>query len=91
MALDGGKAFYDLTTLAGERSISRTRVTPPTNMYEEMRFDLCADLSRKEGVAEGDQVRHVIYCIFRQADVIITRYKMISNPNDSVNRVVERV
>ena len=61
VSLDGGKASYDLTTIAGEHSISRTCVTPPTSQFEEVRFDLCADLPRKEGVADGDQVR-LNYC-----------------------------
>ena len=57
VSLDGGKTSYDLMTIAGEHSISRTRITPPTSMFEEVRFDLCADLQKKEGVADGDQVR----------------------------------
>ena len=56
VTLDGGKTSYDLTTIADERVISRTRVTPPTSQYEEVRFNLCADLTRKEGVDDGDQV-----------------------------------
>jgi hypothetical protein len=43
---------YDLTTLAGERTLSRTRDTPPTVMEDIVRFDLCAEL----GVKDGDQV-----------------------------------
>ena len=47
---------FDLTQLAGEHTISRTRVTPPTTMIDTLRFDLCADLKALDGVAESDQV-----------------------------------
>lgn len=48
---------YDLTKLAGEHTISRTRDTPPSTMVDSLRFDLCADLKAQDGVAEADQVR----------------------------------
>jgi hypothetical protein len=51
-----GKLKYDLTALAGEHVISRTRETPPSTMLDELRFNLCADLTMKDGVKEGDQV-----------------------------------
>jgi hypothetical protein len=52
-----GSLKYDLTALAGEHTISRTRETPPSTMVDSLRFDLCGDLKPLEGVKEGDQVR----------------------------------
>lgn len=51
------EASFDLTSLAGEHVINRTRSTPPTTMIDSLRFDLCADLNMIEGLAEYDQVR----------------------------------
>jgi hypothetical protein len=48
---------FDLTTLAGEQIVNRTRSTPPTTMIDSLRFDLCADLKTIDGLAEHDQVR----------------------------------
>jgi hypothetical protein len=50
-------ASFDLTSLAGEHVINRTRSTPPTTMIDSLRFDLCAELKTIEGLAEHDQVR----------------------------------
>lgn len=47
---------YDLTSLQGEYTVSRTRETPPSFMVDSVRFDLCADLKLQDGVAAGDQV-----------------------------------
>jgi autophagy-related protein 27 len=52
-----GNVKYDLTALAGEHTLQRTRVTPPSTMIDTLRFDLCADLKLLDGVKEGDQVR----------------------------------
>ena len=49
---------YDLTSLAGEHSVSRERDTPPSTMVDSVRFDMCADLKASDGVPEGDQVRN---------------------------------
>ncbi|EJD03336.1 uncharacterized protein FOMMEDRAFT_28851 [Fomitiporia mediterranea MF3/22] len=54
VALDDTHNF-DLTTVAGEHVVTRSRDTPPSRMSDEVRFDLCADLSRRDGVADGDQ------------------------------------
>lgn len=51
-----GTFKYDLTKLAGEKNVSRTRETPPTSMVDTLRFDLCGELTTLEGVAERDQV-----------------------------------
>ena len=48
---------YDLTILAGEHVATRTRDTPPSTMVDSLRFNLCADLNKVEGVADADQVR----------------------------------
>lgn len=47
---------YDLTGIAGEHSTSRERDTPPTKMRDALRFNLCADLQKQDGVADEDQV-----------------------------------
>ncbi|KAH7929905.1 hypothetical protein BV22DRAFT_1001917 [Leucogyrophana mollusca] len=46
---------YDLSPLAGVRTVSRTRETPPSTMIDELRFDICAELSALDGVSEQDQ------------------------------------
>lgn len=48
---------FDLSKLAGEHSISRTRETPPSTVVDEVRFNVCSDLKALEGVSEHDQVR----------------------------------
>ncbi|KAF8893772.1 autophagy-related protein 27 [Infundibulicybe gibba] len=49
---------FDLTTLSGEHSVSRTRETQPSTMIDMLRFDLCAELKPQDGVAERDQCPH---------------------------------
>ena len=58
VSLDGpnGKVSFNLTSIAGLKELTRTRETPPTKFVDELRFDLCADVPKKEGVAESDQV-----------------------------------
>lgn len=56
VSLDGGKLQYDLTSLEGVHTLFRTRDIPPTRMVDEVQFNLCNDLQKREGVAEGDQV-----------------------------------
>ncbi|KZP34625.1 hypothetical protein FIBSPDRAFT_810007 [Athelia psychrophila] len=46
---------FDLSKLAGEHSISRTRETPPSTVVDEVRFNVCSDLKALEGVSEHDQ------------------------------------
>jgi autophagy-related protein 27 len=62
---------FDLTTLAGERVITRTRETPPTTMIDSLRFNLCADLDPQGGVPEQDQVRSVLLNTRRRAHLAI--------------------
>ncbi len=47
---------YDLTGIAGEHSVSRERDLPPTKMRDTLRFSLCADLKKQDGIADEDQV-----------------------------------
>lgn len=47
---------FDLTSLAGEHVITRTRETPPTTMVDSLRFNLCADLESQGDLPEQDQV-----------------------------------
>lgn len=51
---------FDLSKLAGEHSISRTRDTPPSTVVDEVRFNVCSDLGVLEGVSEHDQVRMMV-------------------------------
>lgn len=48
---------FDLTSLGGVRTVTRTRDTPPTKVVDSLRFDLCAELKPQDGVSEHDQVR----------------------------------
>lgn len=50
---------FDLTKLTGEHKVSRTRDTPPSTMFDELRFDLCEDLKKLDNVADADQVGFV--------------------------------
>lgn len=58
VSLDGGKLQYDLTSLEGVHTLFRTRDIPPTRMVDEVQFNLCNDLQKREGIAEGDQVNN---------------------------------
>jgi hypothetical protein len=46
---------FDLTSLAGERVLNRTRETPPTTMVDSLRFNLCADLEAQGNLPDQDQ------------------------------------
>ncbi|KAF8630660.1 hypothetical protein AX15_002808 [Amanita polypyramis BW_CC] len=46
---------FDLTPLAGEQTINRTRETPPSQMIDMLKFNLCAELKVSEDVPEKDQ------------------------------------
>jgi len=51
-----GDYKYDLSELSGDQATLRTRSTPPTNITDTLRFNVCKELSPLEGVASGDQV-----------------------------------
>ncbi|KAK2463259.1 hypothetical protein APHAL10511_004914 [Amanita phalloides] len=46
---------FDLTPLAGQQIINRTRQTPPSEMIDSLRFNLCGDLEALESLPEHDQ------------------------------------
>ncbi|KAH9485376.1 Autophagy-related protein 27 [Psilocybe cubensis] len=46
---------FDLTSLGGVRTVTRTRDTPPTKVVDSLRFDLCEELKLQDGVSEHDQ------------------------------------
>ncbi|KAF8633345.1 hypothetical protein AX17_004517 [Amanita inopinata Kibby_2008] len=46
---------FDLTSLAGEQVLNRTRDTPPSRMVDSLRFNMCAELKSLEAIAERDQ------------------------------------
>ncbi|TFK75407.1 hypothetical protein BDN72DRAFT_832284 [Pluteus cervinus] len=46
---------WDLTKLAGEHTASRTRSSPPSSLVDTLRFDLCDNLKKMEGVKDDDQ------------------------------------
>lgn len=54
--ITSGGYSWDLTSLKGEHTLSRERETPPTKFRDDVTFNLCEDLTRKEGVADKDQV-----------------------------------
>ena len=51
------KINYDLTSLAGEHTVSREHQLPPSTIEDKVTFNLCADLTRKSEVPDADQVR----------------------------------
>ena len=52
-----GDDKYDFSALNGDHSLSRSRSSPPTNMTDMLRFNICKELTPLEGVGSGDQVR----------------------------------
>jgi hypothetical protein len=58
VTVDGVK--FDLTQLAGEHTVNKTREMPPSSMINSLRFDLCGDLKKLDYLPERDQVRHLI-------------------------------
>lgn len=55
-----GESKWDLTSLKSEHTVSRERNTPPTKFRDTVTFNLCDDLTAKDGVAEKDQVSFLI-------------------------------
>lgn len=51
-----GDLNYDLSVLGGTKVLTRTRESPPSTYVDELRFDLCADLTVVEGRTSEDQV-----------------------------------
>jgi hypothetical protein len=47
---------YDLSSLAGDHTMKRTRNTPPSTVDDVLRFDICTDLSQDEKIPEQDRV-----------------------------------
>jgi hypothetical protein len=81
---------YDLTALAGEHTVTRTRTTPPSTMVDSVRFDLCADLKTLEGVKEDDQVcfrSAVTRTLTFERDIIVSHWhKSMSYENEPEGR-----
>ncbi|KAF8556390.1 hypothetical protein OG21DRAFT_1506664 [Imleria badia] len=50
-----GELKYDLSELGGPKVLTRMRDSPPTTYEDELRFDLCADLTEVENRAADDQ------------------------------------
>ncbi|KAF9012351.1 autophagy-related protein 27 [Cyathus striatus] len=46
---------FDLTQVAGEHIVNRTQDSPPTTTIESLRFNLCAELDRLDGIPDKDQ------------------------------------
>ncbi|KAG9012528.1 hypothetical protein FRB94_005845 [Tulasnella sp. JGI-2019a] len=53
-----GAYSWDLTALNKEKTISRTRSSPPSTFEDEVRFNLCDVIKKREGYDSLDQVRH---------------------------------
>ena len=56
---------FDLTGLAGQHTLTRTRQTPPTTTIDTLIFNLCEDLQPQDGVDDADQVSAsvVYFCL----------------------------
>lgn len=52
-----GNNKFDLTTLAGEQVVNKTRNTEPTSTVDSLKFNLCSDLTIQPDIPESDQVR----------------------------------
>lgn len=57
---DHSGVHYDMRILNEERIISQERATPPSTMRDELRFNICGDLKKEDGVNERDQVSTII-------------------------------
>ncbi|RDB25081.1 Autophagy-related protein 27 [Hypsizygus marmoreus] len=53
VTVDGVK--FDLTSLAGEHTVNKSRETPPSTIVNSLRFNLCGELKKLEGYTERDQ------------------------------------
>jgi hypothetical protein len=47
---------YDLSRLAGQHTVERTRSTPPTSMIDRVIFDVCNELNQSQA-PESERVR----------------------------------
>jgi hypothetical protein len=47
---------YDLSGLAGQHTVQRTRSTPPTSMIDRIIFDVCNELDQSQ-TPESERVR----------------------------------
>ncbi|KAI0305641.1 autophagy-related protein 27 [Multifurca ochricompacta] len=50
-----GDNKYDFSALSGDHTVSRTRSSPPTNVTDTLRFNICKELSPLDGVDSSDQ------------------------------------
>ncbi|KAI0665902.1 autophagy-related protein 27 [Trametes maxima] len=50
-----GDRKYDLNTIDGEHTVSRSLSVPPTTIEDKVTFNLCKDLERKSDVPSEDQ------------------------------------
>ncbi|KAH7339886.1 autophagy-related protein 27 [Rhizoctonia solani] len=60
-----GGVHYDLKLMNGEWTIGQDRPTPPTTMHDELRFNVCDNLKKLEGVSDGDQCAQGTRACFR--------------------------
>lgn len=51
-----GGLNYDLSELGGPKVLSRARDSPPSSYVDELRFDMCEDLTEVTDRASEDQV-----------------------------------
>ncbi len=56
----GNNLKFDLTTIAGEQVVNKTRNTEPTLMVDSLKFNLCSDLTIQSDIPESDQVRVIL-------------------------------
>ncbi|QRV94312.1 autophagy-related protein 27 [Ceratobasidium sp. AG-Ba] len=56
---------YDFTLLGNdERTVERDRSSPPSTMHDVLRFNICKDLGRQDGVKDVDQCSQGIRACF---------------------------
>ena len=53
---ENGAVRFDLRSLKGDYSLTQTRDLPPTEMLDELRFNLFEELKPRDGIAASDQV-----------------------------------
>ncbi|CAE6432508.1 unnamed protein product [Rhizoctonia solani] len=50
-----GGVQYDMHLMNGEWVVKQDRSTPPTTMHDELRFNICGDLKKVDGIKDSDQ------------------------------------
>ncbi|KAG9036585.1 hypothetical protein FRB95_008419 [Tulasnella sp. JGI-2019a] len=73
-----GAYSWDLTALNKEKTISRTRSSPPSTFEDEVRFNLCDVIKKREGYDSLDQCPSGTLACFTEVN---------KKPNDGAERI----